>query len=67
MPEIIGIYNNKIVWICDKGFCHTLESRHSGCLTCDHSYGYTSFDFLDVSKLDEITDDKIINLINGLL
>lgn len=61
MPEIIGVYKDKIIWKCDKGFYHSLESSHSGCLSCDHTYGYTSFDFLDVSKLQEIIDKDIIN------
>lgn len=61
---IIGKYGNKMIWKCDKGFHHTGWIHNSGCLFCEHEKGETYFDFLDVSKLKEITDEKIINEIN---
>ena len=61
--EIIGKLNNKLVVKCDKGFYHESFLHNSGCFWCEHDKCSTYFDFLDVGKLIEISDESIIKKI----
>ena len=60
--EIIGKFDNNIIIKCDKGFYHEYNSygTGSGCFFCEHEIGTTYFDYLDLNKLIEITNTKIV-------
>jgi hypothetical protein len=60
--EIKGLYKGEVVArCCSKGKWHTIwTSRGSGSMNCKHTGFHTDFDYLDVSKLKEITNKKII-------
>lgn len=60
--EIIGKYNNKIVIKCIGGHYHTYPIISNGSFFCDHE-GTTSFDYLNVNKLVDVTNVNIINWI----
>jgi hypothetical protein len=61
--EIIGKFENKLVIKCDGGYHYEWNTfgTSSGCFFCEHEKSSTWFDYLDISKLIEITDDKIID------
>jgi len=63
--EIIGKLENKLVIKCDGGYYHKWDSwgASSGCFFCEHEKGTTYYDYLELNKLKDIHDEKIINKI----
>jgi len=64
IPEIIGKLEGNLIWKCASGHYHKYGwggLTSNGCIGgCEHGGGVMYFDYLDVSKLLEITDEKII-------
>jgi hypothetical protein len=59
--NIVGKHKYWMVWKCEAGFYHKGFLFSSGAACCQHCDGETYFDYLDVTKLVEITDENIIN------
>ena len=60
MRDIIGTYEGVMIWECEAGFYHKCRLGSSGVLFCEHTEGDMWFDYLNVTTLKEITDEKII-------
>ena len=56
--EIIGKYKDKLIVECNGGFRHAIRLASSGCFFCEHVKGETYFDFVDVTKLPELSSLK---------
>lgn len=60
--KIIGKFRNKLVIKCDAGHYYEWgELLSNGSFFCDHENSTTYFDFVEIDKLVEITNNKIIN------
>jgi hypothetical protein len=61
--EIAGKYKKRyiIMRCCDEGEWFITQPMYgSGCLSCEHSGSTIYYDYLDVSKLKDVTDEKIL-------
>ena len=61
--EIAGKYKEYfyIIRCCEEGDWHLREGGNgSGMISCEHSGSHTCYDYLDVTKLKEVTNEKII-------
>ena len=61
--EIAGKYKDRFIIMrcCDEGEWYiSFPIRGSGALSCKHDGSQTFYDYLDVDKLKEVTDEKIL-------
>ena len=63
---IAGTYDGYLITkCCKKGkWKLTYVNRGSGSFSCEHKNHYGNFDYLDMSKLKEVIDEKIIEEIS---